>query len=146
MTNDRDKLEKWIGAVLREQPPRRAPSTLEARVLATIEARGATSWWRKGFVHWPMLAQVSFILASFAIVKFALLATDRTVEVVNPSGLVADAVSKVSWIKVLAEAVYSGARSIPEHWLWAGLAVAGMVYGVLFAISAIAYRALYASR
>lgn len=146
MSNDHDKLEKLISAALREQPLRRAPAALEGRVLALIEARGALPGWRKGFAHWPMLARVAFILASFAIVRFALLATDLTVAAVNPSGLIEGAVSKVSWIKVLAEVMYASLRSIPEHWIWAVLIVAGAVYGVLIAISAVAYRTLYVSR
>jgi len=146
MNDDREKLEQLIGAVLREQPLRRAPPAMESRVLAAIESRAALSGWRRGFMHWPIFARVSFILASFAIVRFTLLATDWTLEAVNPSGLLAGALSKVSWIKVVAEVVYSSLHTIPEHWLWAGLVIVAAVYGTLFVISAIAYRTLYANR
>jgi hypothetical protein len=47
---------------------------------------------------------------------------------------------------VVAEVVYSSLRSIPEHWLWAGLVIVAAIYGALFVISAIAYRTLYANR
>jgi hypothetical protein len=146
MNDEREKLEQLIGAVLREQPLRRAPPAMESRVLAAIESHAAMSGWRRGFMHWPVFARVAFILASFAIVRFTLLATDWTLTAVNPEGFFAGALSKISWIKVVAEVVYSSLRSIPEHWLWAGLVIVAAIYGALFVISAIAYRTLYANR
>jgi len=146
MNDDREKLEQVIGKALREQPLRRAPSAMESRVLAAIEARGATTFWTQGFAHWPVGARVAFIFFAVAMTKLTLMAGDWMLAIIRPDSLVAGAVSKVSWIKVLVDVVHSSVRSIPEHWLWAGFVIVAVVYGVLFMISAIAYRTLYASR
>ena len=66
------QLEKFIGRVLSEQPLRRAPADLSARVLAHIEQRAARAWWQMGFQEWPMLARILFLVASIGIGAFAL--------------------------------------------------------------------------
>lgn len=146
MQSDNDKLERLIDGVLREQPLLQAPSGMQSRVLAAIEAGRAVAGWKQGFVHWPLLARVAFILASIGFVKLASLAVGWTLTTLHPSSYVEGAVSKVTWIKVLAELIYEGLRSMPEHWLWTVFAVVALVYAGFFTISAIAYRALYASR
>ena len=52
--NRQNELERQLTRTLRDQPLRRAPSTLERRVLAQIEAGAVASSWRRGFAHWPM--------------------------------------------------------------------------------------------
>ena len=64
-TNDpNDRLERLTAEVLRELPPRRAPRTLEARVLAELERRAAKPWWQSSFMEWPALVRILFVLAS----------------------------------------------------------------------------------
>src|SRR5437868_11223883 len=67
-----EKLERLIGETLHRQPPRRAPATLELRVLDEIERRARASWWRMSFARWPMAAQALFLLASAAMAKVAI--------------------------------------------------------------------------
>ena len=57
------KLERLLDAALRELPLRRAPLSLESRVLGEIERREARPWWRLSFAHWPELARAGFVLA-----------------------------------------------------------------------------------
>jgi hypothetical protein len=146
MTNNRDKLERLIGGALREQPLRRAPSSLESRVLAAIESHAVASPWKRGFVHWPLLARAAFILASFGIVKFASLAAGWTASAVDASSLVADASSRVSWIKVVASVIFDSLHSLPDSFLWGGFSIVATLYAAFFTLSAIAYRALFATR
>jgi hypothetical protein len=141
-----DRLERLVGQALRDQGLRRAPASLEARVLAAIEAQGARSGWSSGFTHWPMAARAFFILASIGFVKFALLGVQWLWDVVDPSSVATDAVSKVEWIRVLAGAVLASIRSIPEEWIWGIAAIVIGIYALCFTIGAIAYRTLYVSR
>jgi len=47
--NRHEEIERQITRALQSQPPRRAPSTLERRVLAQIEAGATAVGWRLGF-------------------------------------------------------------------------------------------------
>jgi hypothetical protein len=143
---EHDKLEQVVDRALRELPLRRAPASLEARVLAAIEARGARAGWRSGFNYWPMAARALFILASIAFVKWTLEGVQWVLTAVNPGSVAAGAVSKVEWIRVLANAAVASIRSIPEEWLWGIAAIVTGIYAMFFALSAIAYRTLYVSR
>ena len=49
-----EKLERLVGQVLRDQPLRRAPASLEARVLGELAARARLPWWRRGITTWPV--------------------------------------------------------------------------------------------
>ena len=48
--NDKhERLEKYIDSVLRAQPDKRAPASLESNVLAAIAQRAARPWWQRSF-------------------------------------------------------------------------------------------------
>jgi len=146
MKDSGEKLERLIGDALSAQPLRRAPSTLESRVFAAIESRDAAAGWRRGFMHWPLLARATFMLVSIGVVKLTLLAADWTETTVDPDYWFAQAFSKFAWIKVVAYGVFAGVRSIPEYWLWGSFAIVAAVYATFFAISAVAYRTLSEAR
>jgi hypothetical protein len=141
-----DRLERVVDQALRELPLRRAPASLEARVLAAIEARGVKAGWRSGFSHWPLTARALFILASIGFVKSTLVGVQWVLTALNPESVAAGAVSKVEWIRVLANAGIASIRSIPEEWLWGIAAIVIGIYATFFALSAVAYRTLYVSR
>ena len=71
--NNPENLERLIHQALRDLPPRRAPHSLEQRVLAELQRRLALPWWRKSFAHWPVLARAGFIMLSAGLVKLALM-------------------------------------------------------------------------
>ena len=54
-----DELERFIHQTLRALPDRKAPGTLEARVLAEVERRAAIPWWHKSWSYWPQPAVAS---------------------------------------------------------------------------------------
>src|SRR5476649_1202935 len=66
-----EKLEQLIHRTLREQPARRAPRSLEQRVLAELERRAALPWWRRSFAHWPLPARAGFLVICAALIGLA---------------------------------------------------------------------------
>lgn len=148
--NESEKLERIVGQVLKRQPLRKAPPTLQARVFAAIEQRAVRPWWRESFLHWPVAARVSFLLASFGIVKLALMGV---MWLITDSKSAPVVTRSVSWYEHLASFVSTfgslGAtliRAIPPQWLFAGIAVTALLYVALFALSATAYRTLYVNK
>jgi hypothetical protein len=144
MKNDQEKLTRLIGTLLDGQPPRRAPSSLQARVLAAVQARESASGWALGFTHWPRAAQIAFTLVALGVVKLTLLAAEWGAATLGTASLYKGAVHDVSWTWTLVEAVMISVRSIPELWLWGISALVASVYLGCLSISAVAYRALYA--
>jgi hypothetical protein len=145
-SHDHEKLENLIGQVLHEQPLRRAPRTLEARVFAALERRAAVPWWHKSFMHWPVAARVAFLIASVGFVQIALKAAAWIVAGVDSAPVVAGIQSEAGWIAVLMAAADSVARSVPQEWIWGAIAVIAVMYLALFGLGAAAYKALYVRR
>ena len=149
----RDPLERFVHQSLREVPPRRAPRTLESRVLAELARRAALPWWRKSFVHWPLAARGLFIVASAGVVKVALLAGVWIMAGFDNAQFQEAFASQVGWMetglalmRVVGDFFQVMGRSIPSLWLYGGLAFLGTMYVALFGLGAAAYRTLYASR
>ncbi len=61
-TESEQKLEQVLNRALHGLPLRRAPSSLEARVINELERRAAAPWWRANFTKWPVAARVAFVL------------------------------------------------------------------------------------
>jgi hypothetical protein len=146
---DEQKLERLIHRTLRELPPRRAPHSLEARVLAEIERRALLPWWKKSFAYWPLAARAGFFLLSAGLVMAVMWVTagfdatplkqmfeTRFVWVEN-AGAVARAIG--SFFDIVF-------RNIPPLWLYGGLAFIGAMYAAFFGLGAAVYRTLYATR
>jgi len=70
-----DSLEREVSRALREVPLRRAPPSLESRVLAEIGRRAALPWWRRSFARWPRPARAGFTVTCGALVAALLAAT-----------------------------------------------------------------------
>jgi len=62
-----DPLEKSVHSLLRNQPDRPAPETLEARVMAAIAARESLAWWQRPFMQWPAFWRALFLVVSVLI-------------------------------------------------------------------------------
>jgi len=142
---DDKKLEHLIHQALHDLPPRRAPGSLELRVLAAIEQQARLPWWRQSFAHWPMPAQAAFIAVSIAVIAGILRLPPGGEAFDSFRSLAAnlawfDAVGVVS--AALADSVRIVTRSIPPLWLYGGLTLVAGLYATLFGLGAVAYRAL----
>src|SRR4051812_1841916 len=101
--SDSKAIERLIDGVLRGQPPRSAPATLQARVFAEIERRAALPWWHHSFLHWPLAARVAFILASLGVVKLALTGAMMLIAgVQSEPAVVATLTRPLSWAEASA--------------------------------------------
>ncbi|MCR6655410.1 MAG: hypothetical protein NVV63_06210 [Opitutus sp.] len=142
-------LERLVHQALRSLPERRAPRSLESRVLAAIEARAARPWWQKSFAQWPVAARATFLVVS----TFALLFAAWFAGVFSLAPVADVVVAKFSWVTAIRSAFSElgevGAmllRNVPAMWLYGALAAVGLLYAALFGLGATAYRTLYAHR
>jgi len=151
MSNDPEKLESFVDQLVRGQPLRRAPASLEARVLAQLALQQtAMPWWRRGFTHWPLAARVAFLLASYGFVRLAIAGVMSVVSFVGSREVAGTA---ISWVHFGATALSETAsmcsllvHAIPPSWLY-GMAVCGFaLYALLFGLGTVAYRTLYVER
>lgn len=144
-----EQLEQMIHRTLRSVPERRAPSNLEARVLAAIEARASRPWWQQSFAAWPVPARVAFFLASAGLAKLALMAVVWVMAGFDGLQFTNAFSTQISWI-AHASAIVSAVgdsfaalyRNIPPLWIYGLLAFFGVMYATLFGLGAAVYRAL----
>jgi hypothetical protein len=151
MSNGPEKLESFVDQLVRGQPLRRAPPSLEARVLAQLALQQTPMpWWRKGFTHWPLSARAAFLIASYGFVRLAIAGVMSLTSFVGSREVAGTA---ISWVHSGAEALSATAsmcslvvRAIPPSWLY-GMAVCGFaLYALLFGLGTVAYRTLYVER
>ncbi len=150
-----DRLEGLIDQALRDQPPLRAPASLEARVLAAVARAPTVPWWRRGFLHWPVAARLVFLIASVGFIRVGLLAWERvtaTIDAVETTGISAVAPG-LSWAATVADLVFALTEvsrallaGIPQAWLYTGGAVLLGLYALFFGLGALGYRVFRASR
>jgi hypothetical protein len=143
--NLQDELGRQVTRALQGQPPRRAPGTLERRVLAQIESGAAAMGWRRGFTHWPLAARIVFLAASAGIVKVALLMAVWLATPLDSPAVSIHLPSQVAWLQTLLVAIGSIARAVPSVWVHAGIAILAILYASLFGIGATAYRTVRAA-
>lgn len=144
-----EKLERLVSQVLRDQPPRRAPASLEARVLGELSARARLPWWRRGVATWPAAVRVPVITACAICVPLvwvlSLWLAARLVAVTRSSvaGPLATLRHTGHTLASLGTALAHLMQSIPHVWLVGGIIAAASVYAVLFALVAFGYSLLY---
>jgi hypothetical protein len=153
MSNPTDKLEQLIDRTLREQPPRRAPASLEGRVLAELARHAALPWWRKSYSYWPLAVRAAFVIASIGIAKLGVDAALWAASGLRDSPVAGTLAEEVGWIQALSNSFYFLRSiwallidSIPELWLYGGALAIVALYLSMFGLSAVAYRTLYAAR
>jgi hypothetical protein len=141
------RLEQELDRTLRELPLRRAPPTLESRVLRELQRRAALPWWRHSFAHWPTAARAAFVVLGAGLVKLAFLGGAWTAAGV---GSLHDSAAAMPWahqaVAVVGAAggfAISLVRAIPPEWIHDGLAVSAVLYAALFGLGIAAYRVLY---
>jgi hypothetical protein len=149
-----EQLEAQIHGLLRDQPPRRAPVSLESRVLAEIARRQALPWWRKSYADWPAPVQIAFLVLSVGVALLAGLVAMQAF-----SGGTIEAAISVALRPVfegltafrtagtaLLDLVRGWIPAIPTVWVYAALGAAALGYATLVGIGATAYRVLWQHR
>lgn len=143
-----DDLERaLVTRALRDLPLRRAPATLEGRVLSELARRAAHPWWRRSFGQWPILARAVFLLICAGLIRLAFL--EGAAAVAGVHSLHDSGVLPLSWARdvgVLAATagnlVALLARTSPPSWVYEGIAVCAALYALLFGLGAAVYRTL----
>lgn len=147
------ELEKFIDQTLRSLPNRRAPGTLEARVLAEIERRATVPWWHKSWSYWPSSVRALFLMVCGALAGLLILA-GIYLEVGLDSAQVNGALAPVLAVGSRLLSVGRGCvdflalvvRHIPAWWLYGAVGFVAGLYVMLFGLGAAAYRTLWARR
>ncbi len=117
MNND-DRNDETLKRLVRELPLRRAPATLETRVVNALRS-GETRAARYGYRHWPLLPRAACIAICLC---FAVLAVYVEASLPVP------------------------AFSVPPAWVNGALATAISLYAALFGLAALGYHTLYRPR
>ena len=148
-----DPLEKLIHDTLQELPQRKAPRSLEMRVMAELARRQALPWWQKSWAHWPAAVRWSFLVISAAFAAamiFGFVSLFRSGSLDAVSATVSKPLTWLSMIVGTARALSSAFSdmfgAIPGPWLYGGLAALGFVYATVFSLGATAYRLLWQTR
>lgn len=148
-----EQLEQKIHAVLREQPPRRAPMSLEARVLGEIARRQALPWWQQSYAFWPNSIKLSFLVVATGVAGVILLLSMQLLGVVSGESIrqlfepVFGAINTVrAATSALMGLVNLTLPDISTTYLYAGLAIIGGAYAVMLGLGATAYRVLWHHR
>ena len=146
--HDELKLEQLIHQTLRTLPDRKAPRTLQSRVLAGIAARQALPWWRQSFVHWPLPVRAAFfVLAGGLAAGLVLLGAPSSVDLLPALREFLAPLAQVrgvsTFVADLSETIF---RSIPTLWLYGVVAFIATLYAALVGLGATAYRTLIVNR
>ena len=144
-----EKLERLVSQVLRDQPLRQAPASLEARVLGELTARAQLPWWRRGVTSWPAAVRVPvitgcavcvplvWVLSMWLVTRVASVTRSR---VAGPLATLQDTRHTLASLGALITHVI---QSVPRDWLVGGLIAGATLYAVLFALVAVGYSLLY---
>ena len=144
-----EKLERLVSQVLRDQPLRQAPASLEARVLSELAARARLPWWRRGIASWPAVVRVPVITGCAVCVPLvwvlSLWLATRLVSVTrrasrarSPRCRAPDTLSHRS-----ARSPLTSFRASRASGLLGGMIATATLYAALFALVAIGYSLLY---
>ena len=140
------QLEHTIHRVLTALPDRKAPASLERRVLFELRRREALPWWRRSYAAWPAPAQAAFLAsaASAAVLLVAVLTRGASLfqlpEVVSRPVMWLASVRDLG--STLATTGGNVVRALPAVWTYGFLAVIGSCYLTLVGLGAAAGRTL----
>lgn len=147
------EFEQAIHQALRSLPDRKAPVSLELRVLAEIQRRAALPWWRRSWTYWP--APIRWL---FLVVSATLSAGSIALCVAFLRGNASELSHRVFGRPIeIYHAFTAAARAVsvagndllglvPHSWLYAGIGGLALFYLLVVAASATAYRTLWQSR
>jgi len=133
-----EEMDRLVHHALRRLPARRAPPSLEIRVLRELQQRSSESWWQRSYADWPAFARGAFFAICGALMGLAALAGSQLAALL------------AYWSRPIMSSV-SGAlqtlasigQLIAPLWLLSGLCIALFLYAALFGLSITAYRTLY---
>jgi hypothetical protein len=145
-----EKLERLVSQTLRQQPLRRAPASLEARVMREIAARARSPWWRRGIATWPAAVRIPVIACCAICVPLvwigSLWLATKLVSVATSPGIA----GPIAAVRHTGQAVVSVgtlsvhiAQAIPREWLLGGILATATLYAVLVALVVAGYSLLY---
>lgn len=147
------ELERFIHATLRSLPDRRAPGTLEARVLAAVERQAMVPWWHKGWAYWPAAVRAAFLAVATVVSGGMLVAAFAMFAGVDTSAVVAEARARFAGVLAMfaiagwmTDLLRSVVAAIPPLWLYGSLAIVAALYASLFGLGAVAYRTFFRIR
>ncbi|HET7538120.1 MAG TPA: hypothetical protein VFJ90_16785 [Candidatus Didemnitutus sp.] len=145
-----EELEQFIHQQLRGLPARKAPRTLESRVMAAIEHQASIPWYHKSWNHWPAAVRSAFLAVATGIAGAAVIGFYLMTQGVDAGAVASEVgshfewafrlVSVATWIVNFTNYLIS---SIPSVWLYSGLAILAALYAAFFGLGAAAYRTLY---
>jgi hypothetical protein len=148
-----DPLETLVGRALHEAPLRRAPPSLESRVLRELGRRAALPWWRHGFARWPRVARAGFTVTCGSIVAAVLAASWPWASggaLAGAGAWMAGAPFRLPWARSALTLVEAARelnaaldRVVPLDCLYGAMAAGAILYAALFGLGAAAYRTLY---
>ncbi|MBW4050236.1 MAG: hypothetical protein HIU85_02075 [Proteobacteria bacterium] len=141
-----EKLERLVSQVLRDQPPRRAPASLEARVLGELAARARLPWWRRAVASWPAGVRIPVIVGCAVCVPLvwilSLWLAGHLVSLATHPGVAGPIATLWATGRAFASLNTVTAhivRSIPREWLLGGMVATATLYAALFALVAAGY-------
>jgi hypothetical protein len=147
-----EELEQFIHQNLRSLPPRRAPRSLEARVMSALEHRATVAWYHQSWAYWPAAVRAAFLAVATAVSGAALTAFSLLSTGVDTSALTTELASRFSGVLRLGSIVTGLSdflslviRNTPPFWLYGGAAFVAAMYVTCFGLGAAAYRTLYRS-
>jgi hypothetical protein len=142
------EIEGRLGRALRALPERRAPATLESRVLDTLARRAPLPWWRRDFGEWPAAARVAFGVTSAALVVLTVLAAAAANANLGSLGashaISTPVLHEASVIFVIARTFSISLTSLlSSSWVRGCLIASAALYAALFGLVIAGYRTLY---
>lgn len=145
--NPHDELANKIHRVLRAQPDRAAPASLESRVFTEIARRAALPWWKQSFARWPLAARAVFMVVSAAIAAAMIITLARILNIlpgqfstISTSSLFMNI--RGYWNMAAGYCAYHLA-DIPAYVFTIIAAAVAACYAALFGFGAAAYRYLW---
>jgi len=148
-----EELEQKIHAVLRDQPVRKAPLSLEARVLGEIARRESLPWWHQSYAYWPNPVKLAFLVLATGLAGSMLLYSMHWIGVMSAESFqqITDPVSGAfNTLRAASSALIALVNTnLPEFsstYVYAALALLGGAYAVMLGLGATAYRILWQHR
>jgi hypothetical protein len=145
-----EELEKFIHRNLRSLPVRRAPVSLESRVLAALDRQAALPWYRQSWSNWPAVARAVFLAMATSVAGLVLVglhfgftgvyARAFAMEIGERLGVLVRIYHGFTWT---TDHVANLLGSIPPFWLYGGAVTVAALYATLFGLGTAAYRTLY---
>jgi len=148
-----EQLEQLVHTALRSLPDRRAPASLESRVLAALERQAAIPWWHRSWNYWPQSVRALFLVFCAAVAAglvFASLGVQAGFDsapfqhaVAPAQALVDNLLAAGRWLAGFTDRLVG---QIPAWWLYGAAAFVAGIYAMLFGLGAAAYRTLWSHR